>query len=173
MPGAERITSSVGADVVGELLARRAPSGVEEQHHPVIAGRRADHFGRARSSAIQDTLFDCVHVHTGSMKIEILHIEECPNWRDAGERVARVLEELDATHVPITFTLISTPEEAAAVPFAGSPTIVIDGVDAFPSKGATAELACRVYQADGRLAGTPSHSDLRTVLSERLATPEG
>lgn len=105
------------------------------------------------------------------MRIEILHIEACPNWRDAGELVARVLEELDAKQVPVEFTLISTPEEADAVPFAGSPTILIDGVDAFPSGGATADLACRVYQADGRFAGTPSLSDLRTVIIERLASP--
>lgn len=103
------------------------------------------------------------------MEIEILHIDACPNWRRAGELVLRVLGELDAEHVPVTFTLISTPEEAAAVPFAGSPTILVDGVDAFPSDGATAELACRVYRADGRLAGMPSLSDLRTVLTERLA----
>jgi hypothetical protein len=105
------------------------------------------------------------------MKIEILHIEACPNWRAAGDMVARVLEELDAKQVPVEFTLISTPQEAAAVPFAGSPTILVDGVDAFPSEGATADLACRVYQADGRFAGTPSMSDLRAVITERLASP--
>lgn len=103
------------------------------------------------------------------MKIEILHIEACANYREAGELVARALEELDAKQVPVTFTLISTPEEAAAVPFAGSPTILIDGVDAFPSDAATTtELACRVYQAEGRLAGTPSRPDLRRVLSAAL-----
>lgn len=104
------------------------------------------------------------------MRIEILHIEACANWRKAGELVAQVLEDLDAKQVPVRFTLVSTPEEAVALPFAGSPTILVDGVDAFPSEGATAELACRVYQADGRLAGTPSLSDLRTVLTERLAS---
>ena len=103
------------------------------------------------------------------MRIEILHIEACVNWRKAGELVAQVLEDLDAKHVPVEFTLISTPEEAVAVPFAGSPTILVDGIDAFPSAGATAELACRVYQADGRIAGTPSLSDLRAVVAERLA----
>lgn len=103
------------------------------------------------------------------MEIEILHIEACPNWRYAGELVSRVLDELDAKHVPVTFTLISTPDEAAAVPFAGSPTILVDGVDAFPSEGATADLACRVYQSEGRFTGTPSLSDLRAVLTERLA----
>lgn len=102
------------------------------------------------------------------MRIEILHIEACANWREAGELVARALDELGAPHVPVTATLISTPEQAAAVPFAGSPTILLDGVDAFPSNGVTAELACRVYHAKGRIAGTPSLSDLRAVIARRL-----
>lgn len=103
------------------------------------------------------------------MQIEILHIDECPNWREAGRLVERALEELGTTHVAVKFTLISTPEQAAAVPFAGSPTILVDGVDAFPSDGATAELACRVFRVGGGFSGTPSLSDLRMVLAERLA----
>ena len=82
------------------------------------------------------------------MEIEILHIDDCPNWQEAGARVRQALQELGAPEVPVTFTLLSTVEEAAARPFAGSPTVLIDGVDAFPSDGATADLACRVYRVD-------------------------
>ncbi|WP_448811826.1 hypothetical protein [Agromyces bauzanensis] len=102
------------------------------------------------------------------MEIEILHIDDCPNWRKAGRLVTQALEELGAGDVPVRFTLLSTPEQAAAVPFAGSPTILVDGVDAFPSEGATAELACRVFRVDGRFVGTPSLSDVRRVLAERM-----
>ncbi|GAA4370335.1 hypothetical protein GCM10023152_09430 [Agromyces bauzanensis] len=87
------------------------------------------------------------------------------------ERGTKIVRTIDATdEVPVRFTPLSPPEPAAAVPFAGSPTILVDGVDAFPSEGSTAELACRVYPADGRLAGTPSVSDLRRVLAGR--TPQ-
>jgi hypothetical protein len=104
------------------------------------------------------------------MEIEILHIDDCPNWQEAGARVRQALQELGAPEVPVTFTLLSTVEEAAARPFAGSPTVLIDGVDAFPSDGATADLACRVYRVDGRFAGAPSVAALRAVLAPALYT---
>ena len=104
------------------------------------------------------------------MEIEILHIDDCPNWQEAGARVRQALQEVGAPEVPVTFTLLSTVEEAAARPFAGSPTVLIDGVDAFPSDGATADLACRVYRVDGRFAGAPSVADLRAVLAPALYT---
>lgn len=68
------------------------------------------------------------------MKIEVQHIDECPNWGDVGKVVAEVLDELGITEVSMTFTLIHTPEDAAAHQFAGSPTILIDGVDAVPGQ---------------------------------------
>jgi hypothetical protein len=102
------------------------------------------------------------------MDIEILHIEECPNWRETGEAVARVLAELGAADTPVRFTLLSSREQAEAVPFAGSPTVLIDGVDAFPSDGATSELACRVYRVGDHFAGAPSIGDLRMALARAL-----
>ncbi len=106
------------------------------------------------------------------MEIEILHIEDCPNWRDAVERVTDVLIELGAERTPVRATLLASPAEAATVAFAGSPTILIDGADAFPSSGRTSDLACRVYPVDGRFAGIPSLADLRTVISTALLRSE-
>lgn len=121
-----------------------------------------------RRSAIWDTVLAADPAQTGRVKVEILHIEECPNWREAGRLVAQALDELGARDVPLGFTLLTTPEQAAAVPFAGSPTILVDGVDAFASDGATAEFACRVFVTEGGLAGTPSLPDIRRVLAERM-----
>lgn len=104
------------------------------------------------------------------MKIEILHIADCPNWTATGELVMDVLNELGAGNTPIEYVLLTTPEEVAAVPFAGSPTVLIDGVDAFPSEGATADLACRVYRTGGHFAGSPSKEDLREALGAALAS---
>ncbi|KGJ72437.1 alkylmercury lyase, partial [Cryobacterium roopkundense] len=50
--------------------------------------------------------------------------------------------------------------EAAAVPFAGSPTILLDGADAFPTGVRIADLACRVYRTDSGFAGVPSVAQL-------------
>ncbi|TYQ06164.1 UNVERIFIED_ORG: hypothetical protein FNL38_102296 [Nocardia globerula] len=43
--------------------------------------------------------------------------------------------------VAVTYRLLTTSDEAAAVPFAGSPTILIDGVDALPDADRVTELA--------------------------------
>ncbi|MFP3466880.1 hypothetical protein [Leifsonia sp. SIMBA_070] len=56
--------------------------------------------------------------------------------------------------------MLSTPEQAALVPFAGSPTITVDGEDLFPSDGGTSDLACRIYYTPDGLAGLPTVDQL-------------
>lgn len=102
------------------------------------------------------------------MKVQILHIADCPNWKITGEDVIGVLSELDARDVQVEYVLLTTPEEAGGVPFAGSPTILIDGVDAFPPSETTANLACRIYRTNGRFAGSPSKTDLLEVFGRAL-----
>ena len=92
--------------------------------------------------------------------MEILHIDECPNWVEAGTLVEGVLAELGCGDVEVTYRLLTDSIQAAAVPFAGSPTILLDGVDAFPSAGRTSDLACRVYRSDSGFAGVPSVAQL-------------
>lgn len=126
--------------------------------------------GSMGSSATWFTDRASVPAQTGAMEIEILHIADCPNWREAGARVAAALRDLRAQDVPVRFTLLTTPDEAGRVAFAGSPTILVDGFDAFPSDGLTKDLACRIYRVGGRFAGTPSLADLRGVLAERMTS---
>ncbi|WP_327012711.1 hypothetical protein [Cryobacterium sp. GrIS_2_6] len=94
------------------------------------------------------------------MRVEILHIDECPNWMEAGTRVEAALTELGRVDVEVTYRLLTDSVQAAAVPFAGSPTFLLDGVDAFPSDGRTSDLACRVYRIDTGFAGVPSVAQL-------------
>ena len=100
------------------------------------------------------------------MKVEILHIDECPNWEEAGRRARIALDEVGMQDVDIRYRLLSTSEEAAAVWFAGSPTILIDGVDAFPTDGRTSDLACRIYHTDHGAAGLPETEQLVDILRE-------
>ena len=102
------------------------------------------------------------------MDIEILHIDDCPNWRATADTVTEILADLGASEPPVRLTLLASPAAAALVPFAGSPTVLIDGTDAFPTDGRTSDLACRVYRVDGRFAGAPSADDLRTAISAAL-----
>ena len=101
------------------------------------------------------------------MRAEILHIADCPNWREAGARLQTALERRGAADVIIDYRLLSSPEDLRGVPFAGSPTILVDGVDLFPSEGATKDLACRVYISEGRLAPLPTVNDLVEALQSR------
>jgi hypothetical protein len=104
------------------------------------------------------------------MKIEILHIADCPNWREAGERAQVALAQAGVRDATIEYRLLSSSEDAAQVPFAGSPTILIDGVDAFPSEGRTSDLACRVYFTHPGLAGLPTTDQLRAAFIESTTT---
>ena len=101
------------------------------------------------------------------MRVEILHIDECPNWVEAGTRVEAALAELDRGDIEVTYRLLADSAAAAAVPFAGSPTILLDGVDLFPTDGRTSDLACRVYRTDTGFAGVPTFAQLVAAIQER------
>lgn len=98
------------------------------------------------------------------MRLEILHIDECPNWVEAGVRVKSALVKVGRDDAELEFRLLIDAAAAAAVPFAGSPTILLDGVDLFPTDGRTSELACRVYRTESGFAGVPTVDQLVDAL---------
>ena len=98
------------------------------------------------------------------MTIEILHIEDCPSWETAEAHTREALDALGRADIPVTTRLLRTPDEAAETPFAGSPTITLNGVDIFPSDGRTTDLACRVYATPHGLKGTPTTEQITSVL---------
>lgn len=101
------------------------------------------------------------------MRIEILHIDDCHNWGEAGERMRTALETA-GVDAAVGFRLLRTSQEAAQVPFSGSPTILIDGTDAFPTASTTSDLACRLYWTDGGPAGVPSLEQLVVAIRSRM-----
>lgn len=100
------------------------------------------------------------------MKVEILHIDDCPNTAEAGDRLRSVLDSEGYTGADIAFVLIRSADDAAGVLFAGSPTILVDGKDLFPS-ARTQELACRIYSTPTGLAGIPTVDQLKEALTSR------
>jgi len=102
------------------------------------------------------------------MRIEILHIDECPNWVEAGTRVETALTEIGYEGAALTYRLLSSSSDAAKVEFAGSPTILLDGVDAFPTDGRTSDLACRIYRTDSGFAGVPTVAQLVEAIRGHL-----
>ena len=98
------------------------------------------------------------------MKIQVLHIADCPNWESLAPVLAELIQELGLSNLTPTFTLIRTPEDAAKYRFAGSPTILIDGNDIVPGAEPTTDLACRVYHDWSRMVGSPTKASLREAL---------
>lgn len=99
------------------------------------------------------------------MRVEVLHISHCPSWVETGTRLTDALE---SAGLPgnVEFSLIETPQDAAAVPFSGSPTILLDGVDAFPGADRITELACRIYPTESGPAGLPSTEQIAAAIAQ-------
>lgn len=98
------------------------------------------------------------------MKVELLYFDGCPNWHDA-ESNLRAAAERAGVEVEVTFTEITTPEEAERRRFRGSPTILINGADPFADDDAEVGLSCRIYTAEGAMRGSPSTEELVAALN--------
>ena len=98
------------------------------------------------------------------MRVEILHIDDCPNWVEASARTRAALDAAGFTGTAVEYVLLTTPDEASATAFGGSPTIAVDGEDLFPTAGAIGELACRVYVTPTGLAGLPTIGQITAAL---------
>lgn len=95
------------------------------------------------------------------MKLELLYFDDCPNWKIAAER----LDEAAASRgLAVERRLVTTPEEAVAARFRGSPTILIDGQDPFAAGDEPFGLACRVYRTPDGPAGAPTGEQLEAAL---------
>ncbi len=95
------------------------------------------------------------------MKLEVLHVPDCPN-------VAPMLQRLaEASDLPVTTRLIETDADAAEFGMAGSPTLLVDGVDPFATtddRGCA--VSCRLYRdPDDRLVPAPSVEQLRDAIT--------
>jgi hypothetical protein len=101
------------------------------------------------------------------MRVELLHIAECTYWEATSHLLRAALDATGHPGTPITFTLISSRESAERVSFAGSPTILVDGTDLFPSGERTSELACRIYLTATGLAGHPTQEQITESLTAR------
>lgn len=102
------------------------------------------------------------------MRVQVLHIDECPSWEEAGVRTRQALDGAGLQDVAVEFVVIRTPDEAANTAFAGSPTIVVDGEDLFPTDRQTTALACRVYFTEHGLSGAPTRTQIERALQDHL-----
>jgi len=103
-------------------------------------------------------------VENDSMRIELLHIDECPNLAKAQERLESALTALGHSDIPVTIRLLESAPDTAGTGFAGSPTITLDGSDIFPTGATADDLACRIYATPSGLAGFPTISQITEAL---------
>jgi hypothetical protein len=96
------------------------------------------------------------------MRLQILHVPGCPNVAVLRER----LNETFGDGTDVVVRVINNLAEAAAAGMAGSPTLLVDGVDPFARPGQAPSMSCRLYRdADGRVARAPTVEQLRQVLT--------
>jgi hypothetical protein len=98
------------------------------------------------------------------MDIELLVIPDCPNTEPVLRLVLDALLDpgLGLDGVRPRVTVVTEPADRR---FAGSPTILIDGIDQFASSTPVSGLACRVYPGP---SGLPSMSSVRSALARAL-----
>ena len=97
------------------------------------------------------------------MKVELLHIVDCPNTAIAEANARAALDALGLGAVPVELVTIRTEAEVADAPFGGSPTILLDGVDLFPT-APVRSLACRVYATESGFAGAPTQEQIEAAM---------
>lgn len=97
------------------------------------------------------------------MHVKILHIDPCPNWRTAWERLAALAE---AEGFTLEHHTLHDPDDPAWEAFAGSPTILVGGRDPFPASPATGAWACRVYATPEGPRGAPTTEQLAAAIRE-------
>lgn len=100
------------------------------------------------------------------MKLQLLYFDRCPNWQVADDRLQEALGVL-GSRVVVEHVLVSTPEDAQAWSFHGSPSVLVDGEDPFAEPGEDVGLSCRLYHTPGGVVGAPTVAQLVEVLADR------
>jgi hypothetical protein len=97
------------------------------------------------------------------MQVTLLYFEGCPNWAETDQLLRRLAVE----HPGLTITRqeVASPDDADRLGFHGSPSVLVDGVDAFADPDTPTAFACRVYQTPGGPAGSPTLDQLRAALA--------
>jgi len=103
-----------------------------------------------------------------SMKVELLVVPDCPNESPMAELLRTALRDVGLDGVSVKRTLVSSQEQAERRHFTGSPTVLVDGIDPFPTAGPPS-MACRIYLHTDGPSGLPELGALRRALKQAAA----
>lgn len=96
-----------------------------------------------------------------TLRLEVLHVVDCPN-------LAPMLDRLhEVTDLAVMTREVSSTAEATASGMAGSPTLLINGIDPFATPGQRDfGVSCRLYRDEqGRIVPAPSVDHLRDAIT--------
>ena len=102
------------------------------------------------------------------MRVVLLYIDGCPNWHDCERRLREALSRLGLPDSALTLRRVESAEDAERIAFRGSPTVLVNGVDAFADESAPVGLACRVYHTPTGIEAAPTVSQLIDALTGPL-----
>lgn len=97
--------------------------------------------------------------------ITIQYLKGCPHKALAEARVAEAVRRCGGPAPAVILQEIADAEDAARVGFAGSPTVLVDGIDPFDRPRAGAGFACRLYPTEDGNEGAPSLDQLCAALA--------
>ena len=100
------------------------------------------------------------------MIIELLYFDGCPSWQEGLAVLQAVLKE-EGLPQEIKMVEITSPEQAQAERFLGSPSFRVNGADLWPELRERYMLSCRTYATPDGLKGAPTPAMLRERLAAR------
>ncbi|HEY5116597.1 MAG TPA: hypothetical protein VIJ00_13830 [Nakamurella sp.] len=100
-----------------------------------------------------------------TMDVELLVVPDCPGAAPAREMLRAALTHAEMPGLEVRETVIADERQAQARRFAGSPTLLIDGVDPFAEPGLPVGMSCRIYRdSAGHRSNLPSMAELVRVI---------
>jgi hypothetical protein len=104
----------------------------------------------------------------GTVKIEFLWFDDCPNHDEARDLLQEVMADKGIKQ-PIVDVDLTDPALANQYRFPGSPTIRIDERDIEPNFSDPGDYSprCRLYLTSKGLVGVPERSWIEAALSDR------
>ena len=103
------------------------------------------------------------------MKLELLHIADCPNIEATRRLLNQSLRERGLVE-EIREIEVSDSSQAEALSFRGSPTIRVDGIDVEAGLARNSNgLSCRIYIIDGKPQAAPTREMIRTAIRSALS----
>ena len=99
------------------------------------------------------------------MEVRLLYFEGCPHWTLMAERLREALA-LSGNGETIEVFQVDTEEAAEGSRSAGSPTVLLDGRDPFPSALGAFGLTRRKYVTPDGPQGAPTVEQLVEAIEE-------